>query len=160
VRIVRCGDATWAGEMARWPYGERVMIERYVPGREITAAVMGDRALGVLEIKPAQGVFYDYSAKYAPGGSVHLVPAPIHDEAYAAALDIALRAHQALGCRGVTRTDFRYDDTGTKPRLIALETNTQPGMTPTSLVPEQAAHAGMTYAKLCRWIVEDSSCDR
>jgi D-alanine-D-alanine ligase len=160
VRIVRCGDATWAGEMARWPYGERVMIERYVPGREITAAVMGDRALGVLEIKPAQGVFYDYSAKYAPGGSVHLMPAPIHDEAYAAALDIALRAHQALGCRGVTRADLRYDDTAGEPgQMVLLELNTQPGMTPTSLVPEIAAHAGISFAELVRWMVENASCE-
>ena len=160
VRIVRSGDAAWAGEVEHWPYGERVMVERYVPGREITVAVMGARALGALEIKPAQGALYDYAAKYAPGGSVHLMPAPIHGEAYRAALDIAMRAHSALGCRGVTRADLRYDDTAGEPgRMVLLEVNTQPGMTPTSLVPEIAAHAGIPFAELVRWMVENASCD-
>jgi D-alanine-D-alanine ligase len=160
VRIVRCGDAAWAGEVKDWPYGERVMIERYVPGREITVAVMGDRALGALEIKPVQGTLYDYAAKYAPGGSVHLMPAPIHADAYRAALDISLRAHRALGCRGVSRADLRYDDTAGEPgQMVLLEVNTQPGMTPTSLVPEIAAHAGLSFAELVRWMVENASCD-
>jgi D-alanine-D-alanine ligase len=160
VRVVRCGDQAWAGEIERWSFGERVMIERYVPGREITVAVMGDRALGALEIKPTQGTLYDYAAKYAPGGSVHLMPAPIHDEAYAAALDIALHAHRALGCRGVSRADLRYDDTAGEPgRMVLLEVNTQPGMTPTSLVPEIAAYAGISFAELVRWMVENASCD-
>jgi len=104
--------------------------------------------------------FYDYEAKYAAGGSRHILPADVPASVANDCMDLALKAHQALGCRGVSRTDFRYDDTGTKPRLILLETNTQPGMTPTSLVPEQAAHLGISYAKLCRWLVEDASCDR
>jgi D-alanine-D-alanine ligase len=136
-----------------------MMIEEYVPGRELTVAVMGDRALGVTEIT-TNLEFYDYEAKYAAGGSVHVLPAKIPDQVTEDAKRLAVVAHKALGCRGVTRTDFRYDDTSGKHRLIALETNTQPGMTPTSLVPEQAAHNGMNYAKLCRWIVEDASCDR
>ena len=160
VRIVRCGDQTWSGEIAHWSFGERVMIERYVPGREITVAVMGDRALGALEIRPTQGTLYDYAAKYAPGGSIHLMPAPVHDEAYAAALDIALQAHRALGCRGVSRADLRYDDTAGEPgRMVLLEINTQPGMTPTSLVPEIAQQAGISFAELVRWMVENASCD-
>jgi D-alanine-D-alanine ligase len=160
VRIVRAGDNRWISELARWSFGERVMVERYVPGREITVAVMGERALGVLEIRPAEGAFYDYTAKYAPGGSVHLLPAPIHANAAAAALDIALGAHRALGCRGVSRADLRYDDTGGEPgRMVLLEINTQPGMTPTSLVPEIAQHAGISFAELVRWMVENAACD-
>ncbi len=136
------------------------MVERYVPGREITAAIMGDRALGVLEIQPSHGTLYDYAAKYAPGGSVHVMPAPMHPKAYAQALDVALGAHRALGCRGVSRADFRYDDTTGEPgRLVLLEVNTQPGMTPTSLVPEIAAHAGLSFAELVRWMVENAACD-
>ena len=159
VRIVRCGDS-WSGEGDEWRYGARVMVERYVPGREITVAVMGDRALGALEIRPAPGHFYDYTAKYAPGASVHVMPAPIHEEAYRAALDIARRAHQALGCRGVSRSDLRYDDTRGEPgRMVLLEVNTQPGMTPTSLVPEIAQHAGISFAELVRWMVENAACD-
>jgi D-alanine-D-alanine ligase len=104
--------------------------------------------------------FYDYEAKYAAGGSRHVLPAQIPAAIADEAKRLAVLAHDVLGCRGVTRTDFRYDDTGAKHRLVALETNTQPGMTPTSLVPEQAAHVGMSYAQLCRWMVEDASCDR
>jgi D-alanine-D-alanine ligase len=160
VYIVRCGDNRWSDEVARWSYGEMVMVERYVPGREITVAVMGDRALGALEIRPTQGTLYDYQAKYAPGGSHHIVPAPIHADAYAAALEIALGAHRALGCRGVSRADLRYDDTNGEPgRMVLLEINTQPGMTPTSLVPEIAQHAGISFAELVRWMVENASCD-
>ncbi|HUK60872.1 MAG TPA: D-alanine--D-alanine ligase [Stellaceae bacterium] len=159
VRIVRCGDQ-WSDEGDDGRYGARVMVERYVPGREVTVAVMGDRALGALEIRPAPGHFYDYTAKYAPGASVHLMPAPIHEEAYSAALDIGRRAHQALGCRGVSRSDLRYDDTHGEPgRMVLLEVNTQPGMTPTSLVPEIARHAGLSFAELVRWMVENAACD-
>jgi len=122
-------------------------------------AELGDRALGVTEIT-TELEFYDYEAKYTPGGSKHVIPAQIPRAAADEAMELAIAAHKALGCRGVTRTDFRYDDTGAIARMILLETNTQPGMTPTSLVPEQAAHIGMSYAKLCRWIVEDASCDR
>lgn len=143
-----------------WPYGEDVMVEKYVPGRELTVAVMGDRALGVTEVISASG-FYDYEAKYADGGSRHELPAEVPTEVTARAKDIALKAHDIIGCRGMTRSDFRYDDTTEKPgRLILLEINTQPGMTPTSLVPEQAAYAGYSFGDLVSWIVEDASCDR
>ena len=135
------------------------MVEEFVPGRELTVAVMGGKALGVTEIT-TNLAFYDYEAKYSEGGSIHVLPAKIPAEITQEAMRLAERAYAALGCRGVSRTDIRYDDTKAKPRLILLETNTQPGMTPTSLVPEQAAYNGMSYAKLCRWIVEDASCDR
>jgi len=161
VYIIRKGDNRPPSELTRpeWHLTDAMMVEEYVPGRELTVAVMGDRALGVTEITTSLE-FYDYEAKYAAGGSVHVLPAKIPANVAEEAKRLAVLAHSALGCRGVTRTDFRYDDTGAKHRLIALETNTQPGMTPTSLVPEQAAHVGMSYAKLCRWIVEDASCDR
>ena len=142
-----------------WIFGDRVMVEKYIPGRELTVAVMGDRALGVTEIKPVSG-FYDYTAKYTDGKAQHLIPAPVSDKIYAAAMDFALRAHNALGCRGVSRADFRYDDSQSEPgELILLEVNTQPGMTPLSLVPEQAAHAGINFSDLIRWMVENASCD-
>ncbi|MDP2086840.1 MAG: D-alanine--D-alanine ligase [Gemmobacter sp.] len=135
-----------------------VMVETYVPGRELTVAVLGDRPLCVTEI--LTDGWYDYHAKYSPGGSRHVLPAQIPAEIEAACLDYALRAHQALGCRGLSRTDFRWDDTRGLDGLILLETNTQPGMTPTSLAPEQAAHCGITFPDLCRQLVEDASCDR
>ncbi len=160
VRIVHEGDKSWPQEVAHWPHGDEVMVERYVPGREITVAIMGNRALGALEIRPVATAMYDYAAKYAPGGSEHIMPAPIHPEAYSAALDIALRAHRALGCRGVSRADLRYDDTHGEPgRLILLEVNTQPGMTPTSLVPDIARHQGIDFAELVRWMVENAACN-
>jgi D-alanine-D-alanine ligase len=137
---------------------EQVMVEEYVPGRELTTTVLGDRALSVTDIL-AEG-WYDYHAKYAPGGSRHVVPAVIPDEISAACLDFALRAHDALGCRGVSRTDFRWDESRGLSGLYLLEVNTQPGMTPTSLAPEQAAHAGMSFGDLVRWMVEDASCCR
>lgn len=145
---------------ADWTFGDKVMVEAFVPGRELTVAVMGDRALGVTEILPATE-FYDYHAKYAAGGSRHILPAEIADAVAAEACRIAVSAHQALGCRGVSRADFRYDDTrGAPGRLILLEVNTQPGMTPTSLVPEQALHAGIDFASLVCWMVDDASCGR
>ncbi len=134
----------------------RVMVETYAPGRELTTAVLGDRALGVTEII-TEG-WYDYDAKYSAGGSRHVVPADIPADIEAACLDYAVRAHRALGCRGLTRTDFRWDDSRGLAGLVLLETNTQPGMTPTSLAPEQAAVAGMDFPALCRWIVEDALC--
>ena len=137
---------------------DEVMVEAFAPGRELTTTVVGDRALTVTDIF-ADG-WYDYHAKYAPGGSRHEVPANIPAEIFDACMDYALRAHQALGCRGVSRTDFRWDEARELDGLILLETNTQPGMTPTSLTPEQAAHVGMTFPELCRWMVEDASCDR
>jgi len=137
---------------------EVMMVEAYAPGRELTTTVMGDRALAVTDIL-SEG-WYDYAAKYTPGGSRHVIPAEIPAEIEAACLDFALRAHRCLGCRGVSRTDFRWDEARGLDGLILLETNTQPGMTPTSLVPEQAAHVGISFPDLCRWIVEDASCNR
>ena len=135
-----------------------VMVEAFAPGRELTTTVVGDRALCVTDIK-TDG-WYDYDAKYMPGGSWHVLPAEVPDEITAACLDYALRAHTALGCRGVSRTDFRWDESRGLDGLILLETNTQPGMTPTSLTPEQAEHVGMSFGALCRWMVEDASCHR
>src|SRR5271165_6301774 len=143
-----------------WEYGERVMVEKYIPGKELTCAVMGDRALGVIEIVPATR-FYDYEAKYAPGGSKHLLPAEISSFVYQEVRRLALAAHDALGCRGVSRADFRYDDrVDGLGGLFCLEVNTQPGMTPTSLVPELAAHAGITFDELVRWMIADASLNR
>lgn len=143
---------------------QTVMVETYVPGREMTTAVMGatddapSRALGVTDI--ITDGWYDYDAKYVDGGSRHEIPAKIPAEIEAACLDFAVRAHDALGCKGVSRTDFRWDETRGLDGLILLETNTQPGMTPTSLVPEQAAHQGMSFGELCSWMVRDASCNR
>jgi len=147
---------------ADWSLGEELLAERFIPGKELTCAVMGDEALGVIEIRPAEGLaFYDYDAKYAPGGSIHVLPAPLKPNVYQLVQKLSLAAHRALGCRGVSRSDFRYDDRpeGTG-ELICLEVNTQPGMTSTSLVPELAAHSGRSFGELVRWIVEDASCDR
>ncbi|MCC0080177.1 MAG: D-alanine--D-alanine ligase [Rhodobacter sp.] len=137
---------------------ETVMVEAYVPGRELTASVLGDRALTVTDIL-TEG-WYDYDAKYKAGGSRHVIPAQIPDTIRDACLDYALRAHRALGCRGLSRTDFRWDEARGLDGLVLLETNTQPGMTPTSLSPEQAAHCGIGFPELCRWLVEDASCLR
>jgi D-alanine-D-alanine ligase len=143
-----------------WPFGEQVLCERYIAGQELTCAVMGDKPLDVIEIVPTVR-FYDYEAKYAPGGSRHLLPAQIKPNVYQEVRRLALRAHQALGCRGVSRADFRYDDRleGTQG-LVCLEVNTQPGMTETSLVPELAAYAGITFEELVEWMVEDASLNR
>ena len=141
-----------------WAFGDSVMVERYIPGKELTCAVLGDRALDVIEIVPATR-FYDYEAKYAAGGSKHLLPAPILPNVYQEVRRLALAAHNALGCRGVSRADFRYDDRGTG-KLVCLEVNTQPGMTETSLVPEMAQYAGIGFDELVRWMVEDASLDR
>jgi D-alanine-D-alanine ligase len=140
-----------------WTFGEQVMVEPYIAGKELAVAVRGMQALTVTEIVPSTG-FYDYDAKYAEGGSSHVVPAPIPAAIAAEAKRMAELAHAALGCRGLTRSDFRYDDI--KDVLVLLEVNTQPGMTPTSLAPEQAAHVGMGFDDLVRWIVEDASCPR
>ncbi|SHF38305.1 D-alanine--D-alanine ligase [Loktanella atrilutea] len=137
---------------------DSVMVETFAPGREMTVTVMGDRALTVTDI--LTDGWYDYDAKYKPGGSRHVVPADIPAEVFDACKDYAERAHVALGCRGISRTDFRWDEARGLAGLILLETNTQPGMTPTSLSPEQAAHAGIGFGALCRWLVEDASCGR
>jgi len=161
VFIIRKGDNRPPAELGSdtWNLTDLMMVEEFVPGRELTVAVMGSQALAVTEIT-TNLAFYDYEAKYASGGSKHTLPAPVPDHVAQEAMQLAEQAHVALGCRGVSRTDFRYDDTQGKHRLVLLETNTQPGMTPTSLVPEQAAYKGMSYRALCRWIVEDASCDR
>jgi len=160
VFIVQPDHAHPPQELSRpdWPYGEQVLVERYVAGLELTCAVMGEKALGVIEIEPTTR-FYDYESKYAPGGSRHILPARILPNVYQRARNLALAAHRALGCRGVSRADFRFD-----PRsdgdLVCLEVNTQPGMTEMSLVPELAAHAGLSFGELVKWIVEDASLER
>lgn len=143
-----------------WAHGDRLLAERYIAGKELTCAVMGDRALDVIEIVPTVK-FYDYEAKYAPGGSKHILPASLLPIVYQEVRRLALTAHRALGCRGVSRADFRYDDRieGTAG-LVCLEVNTQPGMTETSLVPELAAYAGVTFDELVQWMVEDASLGR
>ena len=151
------GDANGPPQLSE-DMPEFVMVEQFVPGRELTTTVIGDRALTVTDII-TEG-WYDYDAKYKPGGSRHVVPADIPQEIFDLCLDYALRAHQVLGCRGVSRTDFRWDDSRGADGLVLLETNTQPGMTPTSLSPEQAAAVGMSFGALCAWMVEDASCNR
>ncbi|WP_428928532.1 D-alanine--D-alanine ligase [Marinibacterium sp. SX1] len=137
---------------------DEVMVETYVPGRELTTTVMGDRALTVTDI--ITDGWYDYDAKYKPGGSRHEIPADIPAPIFDLCMDYALRAHRALGCRGISRTDFRWNEEQGLQGLYLLETNTQPGMTPTSLAPEQALHAGYDFGAFCRWLVEDASCNR
>ena len=162
VFIVREDHAHPPQELTRddWLYGERLLCEPYIPGKELTCAVMGEKALDVIEIVPTVR-FYDYEAKYASGGSKHLLPAPLKPNVYQEVRRLALQAHKALGCRGVSRADFRYDDRmeGTQG-LYCLEVNTQPGMTETSLVPELAAHMGMSFEELVEWMVEDASLNR
>jgi D-alanine-D-alanine ligase len=161
VFIIRKGDnrPPEALGAAEWNLSSEMMVEEFVPGRELTCAVMNNKALAVTEIT-TNLEFYDFEAKYSEGGSLHTLPAKIPAAVTEEAMRLAEKAHAVLGCRGVSRTDFRYDDTQGKHRLVLLETNTQPGMTPTSLVPEQAAFAGFSYGALCRWIVEDASCQR
>lgn len=158
VSIIRDGDNRRADIARNWRYASAALVEEYVPGRELTVGVMGDRALTVTEILAAN-TFYDYEAKYAEGGSRHELPARVHPDTTARAMEIAVAAHKALGCRGASRADFRYDDTAGSPgRLVLLEVNTQPGLTPTSLLPEQAAHLGMSFPALCTWMVEHAAC--
>jgi len=144
-----------------WAYGDSLLAEKFVAGRELTCAVIGERALDVIEIRAADGGWYDYNAKYSKGGSIHVLPAILKENIYQSVQEWAFRAHKALGCRGVSRADFRYDDRpGGTGELVVLEVNTQPGMTETSLVPEMAAYAGLSFGELVRWMVEDASCDR
>ncbi len=161
VQIVMEGDNQHPLRDIDWPFGESVMVERYVAGREIQVAVQGDEALGAIEIAP-YGRFYDYEAKYTDGKARHLMPAPLPPERYEEVCALALRAHRALGCRGVTRSDFRLEqEEGGEPgAFYLLEVNTQPGMTPLSLVPEIAAHRGIGFGDLMRWMVEDATCPR
>ncbi len=159
VEIFKEGNNRRAEVARTWRFGRRALAEEYIPGRELTVGVMGDRSLAVTEIIAEAGSFYDYDSKYADGGSRHVIPARMHPDAYTRALDIALAAHRVLGCRGASRADFRYDDTAGEPgRLVLLEVNTQPGLTPTSLLPEQAAHLGMDFPRLCSWMVENAAC--
>lgn len=161
VYIIREGDNRPPAELTskEWALGDDVLVETFIPGRELTVAVMGDRALALTEITTSLA-FYDYEAKYAAGGSQHVIPADVPGEVAERCLDLALRAHDALGCRGLSRADFRYDPTADGEQLYCLEVNTQPGLTPTSLAPEQAAHLGISFSELCAWMVEDASCQR
>jgi D-alanine-D-alanine ligase len=162
VVILKPGDNSFSPDVdGPWRQNAEVMVERYIAGREVTCAVIGDRATkGVTELRPKRG-FYDYEAKYSDGVTEHLIPAPVPADVYERVRDLALTAHRALGCRGVSRSDFRYDDTeGGTGELILLEVNTQPGMTPLSLVPEMAAYEGMSFEDLVVWMVEDASCRR
>lgn len=154
VYIVREGDNEKPFDDDSWHFGRKVMAEKFIKGRELTVSVLGDRPLAVTEITTSRG-FYDYDAKYEQGGSFHVIPADLPKDVYDEVMALAVKAHQALGCRGVSRADFRYDGKD----IYILEVNTQPGMTPTSLVPEQAAHVGMTFAELVDWMVENAECD-
>lgn len=158
VRVVLDGDNSMPLSESGWTYGETVMVERFVPGRELTVAIMGKgdaaKPMAVTEITTNRG-FYDYDAKYADGGSIHVIPADIDGAVYEKAMDFSVRAHRALGCRGISRADLRFDG----EELFMLEVNTQPGMTPTSLVPEQAAHLGMSFEDVVTWMVENAECD-
>ena len=160
VRIVNLGDNALPFERDAWPYGDEVLVERFIPGRELTVSVMGDKAIAVTELRPHEG-FYDYVAKYTEGKTTHLIPAPIPETIARLCMEYAVRAHEVLGCRGVSRADFRHDDTvGGGGEVYLLEINTQPGMTPLSLVPEQAAYIGMSFPELVTWMVENAACDR
>jgi D-alanine-D-alanine ligase len=160
VRIVHEGSNAPPAELASpdWAYGDAVMAERYVAGRELTCAAFGDTVWDVIDIEPVNESFYGYDAKYRPGGSRHILPARLKPNIYQDVQKFTLAAHRALGCRGVSRADFRYDPS--KDELVCLEVNTQPGMTETSLVPEMAAHAGLNFDALVAALVEDASCRR
>ncbi len=163
VFIVKEGTSHPPQELLRedWTHGDWMLAEKYIAGRELTCAVLGDRTLDVTEIKAVSSEWYDFDSKYAPGGSIHELPAKVKGNIYQMVQELALKAHKALGCRGISRTDFRYDDRpGGSGELVVLEVNTQPGMTETSLAPEMAAFAGMTFGELVKWMVEDASCDR
>jgi D-alanine-D-alanine ligase len=158
VEILREGENRRHQIAQEWRFGSQALVEEFIPGRELTVGVMGDRALAVTDIAAAHA-FYDYESKYAAGGSQHVLPAVLHPKTEALALDLALAAHNALGCHGASRADFRYDDTAGEPgRLVLLEVNTQPGLTPTSLLPEQAAFRGIVFPQLCAWMVENARC--
>jgi len=157
VSILKLGDNRRAEIATAWRFGSQVMVEEYIPGRELTVGVLEDRALAVTDILADAGAFYDYTSKYGAGGSRHVLPAAVHPDIAEQAKEIALAAHRALGCRGASRCDFRYDDTAGEPgRLVLLEINTQPGLTPTSLLPEQAAHVGIAFPDLVSWMVEQA----
>lgn len=155
IDILHPGDNRRHAIAQSWKFGEHLLVEDFIPGRELTVSVLRDTALGVTEILPQREEgFYDFEAKYAQNGSRHLIPAPLPHAITQRALKLSCQAHQALGCRGASRTDFRYDEQ--RQRLVILEVNTQPGMTPTSLLPEQAAWREMDYPTLCHWIVQEA----
>jgi len=154
VHIVNSGDNKKRFSEPGWPFGGAIMVEKYIAGREFTTAVLGDKPLAVTEII-TDHAFYDYDAKYVGGGSKHFIPADIDADLYDEIMRLALLAHQSLGCRGVTRADFRYDE----KEIYILEVNTQPGLTPTSLVPEQAAHVNMSFNQLVTWMVDNAESD-
>jgi len=158
IRLVREGDNQPPIDIAKWDYGDDVLVERYVPGRELTVGVMGDRALTVTEIEHTHS-FFDYEAKYVAGQAHHVIPAAVPAAVFDLVMDQALLAHRTLGCGGISRSDFRWDDSqpGTEG-VYFLELNTQPGFTPISLVPEQADHLGIGFPELCAWLVEDARC--
>ncbi|MHB1956807.1 MAG: ATP-binding protein, partial [Sulfobacillus sp.] len=158
VSIIYGQEEIEALDESSWDYGDEVLVERFIPGREIHVGIMGDRALGAIEIRPKEG-FYTYEAKYTEGKADHFMPAPIPDVCYQTALDLSLKAHNALNCKGISRVDLRYDDTrGTPGQFYVLEVNTQPGMTPLSLVPEIAAYHGITFKDLVNWMIENAQC--
>ena len=153
-----CDDTEYNKAIENWCYGNDILIEKYIPGKEIQVAVINNQAIGAIEICPLSG-FYDYEAKYTPGKAEHIMPARLSPKAYQTSLDLALKAHKALNCRGVTRADFRYDDThGGTGDFYLLEVNTQPGMTPLSLVPEIAAFNKMNFSQLIQSMIENAEC--
>jgi D-alanine-D-alanine ligase len=160
VIVSKDGDISALTKRDDIPPEARFLVERYIPGHELTATVLGEQALTVTEIRPKKGRFYDYGAKYTEGFAEHIVPAPLPRPVFDKVCDWALRAHWVLGCRGVSRADFRYDPKGGMDGLVLLEVNTQPGMTPMSLVPEQAAHCGIGFADLVVRLVEEARCDK
>lgn len=157
VHIVMEGDNALPWDDNAWPFGDKVLVEPYVPGREIQVAVLNDKALGAIEIRP-KGQFYDYETKYTDGKADHIMPAPLSEADYAKVMEYAERAHKALGCRGLSRSDFRYDNTLDNPEFFILELNTQPGMTPLSLAPEIAAYAGISFAQLVERLIKSATC--
>lgn len=159
VNIILNNDNSILFSKNKWAHGDKVLVEKYVPGREITVAVLDDKPLGVTEIK-SEGKFYDYASKYIDGNSKHLIPAPLSEKKYNEVLDISLAAHRALGCRSISRSDFRYDDTSSEGEIYLMEVNTQPGFTPNSLVPEIAKYNGISFEEIIDYLIKDASCDR
>lgn len=160
VHIIRTNDDVPHFLTTDWVFGSHVLLERYIPGYELTCGILNDEPLGILDIQIPDNIFYNYSAKYTSGGSHHAQPTYLSPSLRRQVETMALMAHQALGCRGVTRSDFRLDPTQGEEGLFLLEINTQPGMTPTSLVPEMATHRGMSYNQLVDWMIQDASCHR
>ncbi|MGA0345811.1 MAG: D-alanine--D-alanine ligase [Alphaproteobacteria bacterium] len=159
VKIISDGTTLPHSTDDLWEYGDGFMVERFIPGRELTVAVMGDKALGITELRPKSG-FYDFESKYSEGKTNHIIPADLPASVSKIAMDSAVKAHKILGCKGITRSDFRYDDQQSgADGLYLLELNTQPGLTPLSLVPEQAAYAGISFHDLVEWMVESATCD-